>query len=564
MSVTPLPSQGLDALRARYLDRRRETDDQVETTAVDEVTGETIRGSVLPRIYTPPLVTGPAGPCTCGCALTPDTSYGFDLIEFADFIGWPLDPWQQWAAIHMGELLSDGRPRFRMVLILVARQNGKTVLCRVLTLYWMLIQRAALIIGTNTSRETAKASWLDVIDFALSVDTTRNMFPSPRAAVRKTLGEESFVTRGCSRHCRADHDHEPISTYQFAAPNRRAGRSKTVNRAVLDELREHQDWETYNALIKAMTAVADAQAVAITNQGDALSVVLDSLRTSALEFIESGAGDPRLFLAEWSSPTGSDPTDPHALAQANPDLGNRIKLESLMGDAIRAKANGGEELTGFKTETMCMRVALLDPAIDPDSWAACGVAPADAVDMAKHRRSVAVCLDVSLDGTHATLVAAMVLDGVTHLEVVGSWSGEGWSRQLREELPALVARIKPRRFGWFPNGPAAVVTADLRKRRGNTTWPPRGVRLEEITGEVHTVCMGFADRVTNGLVQHARDKLMSSHVARTQKLTRGEVWTFTRAGVEPVDATYAAAGADHIARTMPPPLKPLPETNAPF
>lgn len=562
--MTPLPERGLESLRSRYLERRRKPADEVGPVAVDQPASEEITGSVLPRIFTPPRVSGPPGGCVCGCALTPATSYGFDLIEFANFIGWPLDPWQQWAAIHMGELLPDGRPRFRMALILVARQNGKTVLCRVLTLYWMIIQRAALIIGTNTSRETAKASWLDVIDFALSVDTTRNMFPSPRAAVRKTLGEESFITRGCSRHCRADHDHEPISTYQFAAPNRRAGRSKTVDRAVLDELREHQDWETYNALIKAMTAVADAQAVAITNQGDALSVVLDSLRTSALEFIENGVGDPRLFLAEWSSPSGSDPTDPRALAQANPDLGNRIKLESLMGDAIRAKANGGEELTGFKTETMCMRVTLLDPAIDPDSWAACGVAPADAVDMADHRRSVAVCLDVSLDGTHATLVAALVLDGVTHLEVVGSWSGDGWSRRLRDELPPLVARIKPRRFGWFPNGPAAVVTADLRKRRGNAAWPPRGVRLEEITGEVHTVCMGFADRVTNNMARHARDKLMTSHVARTQKLTRGEVWTFTRSGVEPVDATYAAAGADHIARTMPPPLTPLADTPAPF
>lgn len=564
MSVTPLPERGLDALRARHLARRQDPASEVETTAVDDATGETIRGSILPRIYTPPLVTGPAGPCRCGCALTPETSYGFDLIDFADWIGWPLDPWQQWAAIHMGELLPDGRPRFRMVLILVARQNGKTVLCRVLTLYWMLVERVALIIGTNTSRETAKASWLDVIDFALSVETTKNMFPSSRLAVRKTLGEESFVTRGCSRHCRADHEHQPISTYQFAAPNRRAGRSKTVHRAVLDELREHQDWETYKALIKAMTAVADAQAVAITNQGDALSVVLDSLRTSALEFIETGAGDPRLFLAEWSSPTGSDPTDPYALAQANPDLGNRIKLDALMGDAIRAKANGGEELTGFKTETMCMRVQLLDPAIDPDSWKACGVPADEAVDMAAHRRAVALCLDVSLDGTHATLVAAAVIEGITHLEVVASWSGDGWSRRLRDELPPLVARIKPRRFGWFPNGPAAVVTADLRKRRGNTAWPPRGTRLEEITGEVPTVCMGFADRVATGLIQHARDKLMTSHVDRTQKLTRGEVWTFTRAGVEPVDATYAAAGADHIARTMPPPLTPLAETPDPF
>jgi phage terminase large subunit-like protein len=554
MSVEPFPERGLDALRSRHLARTQSAEaENLEVFEHTYGTDDDIRGSITPRIFTPPLRE-----------LTPATSYGFDLIEFADEIGWPLDPWQQWAAIHMGELLPDGRPRFRMALILVARQNGKTVLCRVLTLYWMIIERAPLIIGTNTSRETAKASWLDVIDFVLNVDAVRPEFPSGRLAVRKTLGEESFVTRGCSRHCRQDHEHRPISTYQFAAPNRRAGRSKTVHRAVLDELREHQDWETYKALIKAMTAVPDAQSVAITNQGDSKSVVLDSLRTSALEFIETGKGDWRLFLAEWSAPTGSDVTDPAAIAQANPDLGNRIKLESIMGEAIRAKANGGEELTGFKTETLCMRVALLNPAIDPDRWTACGVDAAAAVDLAEHPRSVALCLDVALDGSHATLAAAVVLDGVTHLEIAGTWHGEGWSRRLRDELPALVARIKPRMFGWFPLGPAAVVTTDLRKRRGRQAWPPRGVKLQEIVAEVHTVCMGFADRVHVGAVQHPRDRVLTSHVDRTQKLERGEVWTFTRAGVEPVDATYAAAGADYIARTMPPPLTPLPTSDAPF
>jgi hypothetical protein len=554
---TPLP-RSLDDLRARHQARQQAAAAAVaEVEAVDQDTGEVIRGSLLPRIYTPPLVTGPPGPCVCGCALTPETSYGFDLIDFADAIGWPLDPWQQWVAIHLGELLPDGRPRFRMVLVLVARQNGKTVFCRILTLYWMLVQRVPLIIGTNTSRETAKASWREVIDFALDSEATRREFGTRRAAVRETLGEEAFRTAGCHPKCTADHEHKPRSVYQFATPNRRAGRSKTVHRAVLDELREHQDWDTYNALIKAMAAVPDAQAVAITNQGDALSVVLDSLRQSALEYIERGDGDPRLFLAEWSAPSGSDVTDARAIAQANPDLGNRIRIESLMGEAIRAKANGGEELVGFKTETLCMRVPLLDPAIDPDSWTACGVARADAVNLAEHRRNVALCLDVALDGTHATLVAAAHLDGITHLDVQRTWHGKDWTVRLRAELPELVAKIKPRVFAWFPNGPGAALAADLRKRRGSKPWPPRGVRLQEITGDVPAVCMGFAARVAGRLVRHPRDKVLTAHVDRTQKLTRGDVWTFTRSGTDPVDATYAAAGADHVARTMPPPLRPL-------
>jgi phage terminase large subunit-like protein len=558
MSVTPLPAQGLDALRSRHQARQRAAGEILEIEAVDDVTGDEIRGSLLPRMFTPPLITGAPGPCGCGCALTPETSQGFDQVDFAEFIGWPLDPWQRWAAIHAGELLPDGRPRFRMALILVARQNGKTILCRIITLYWMVIQRAPLIVGTNTGRDTAKKSWRDVIDFALAAGSVvRAEFGPQRVAVRETLGEEEFRTTGCTEHCRAEHDHKRLSAYRFAAPNRRAGRSMTVHRGVLDEIREHQDWATYLALVNAMQAVADGQIIAITNQGDITAVVLDSLRTSALEFIETGQGDPRLFLAEWSAPSGSDVTDPAAIAAANPDLGNRIRLDSIMGQAVRAKNNGGEELAGFKTEVLCMRVALLDPAIDPDSWIGCGVDRADAVDLAEHRRAVALCLDVALDGSHATLVAAVVVDGITHLDPQRAWHGDGWAVRMREELPGIVAKIKPRVFAWFPNGPAAAVTTDLRRQRGRTTWPPRGVKLQEITGEVHVVCMGFAGRVTDRLIRHPRDPMLSSHIDRTQKLTRGEVWTFTRSGSDPVDATYAAAGADYIARTMPPPLKPL-------
>ena len=104
-------------------------------------------GSTTPRLWTPPLVTGPAGPCGCGCALTPETSYGFDVVTFAAVVlRRPLDPWQRWLVIHAGELLADGRPRFRRVLVIVARQNGKTEVCVVLALFWLFVEAVGLVL----------------------------------------------------------------------------------------------------------------------------------------------------------------------------------------------------------------------------------------------------------------------------------------------------------------------------------------------------------------------------------------------------------------------------------
>lgn len=499
--------------------------------------GSDVHGSPTPRLWTPPLRD----------LSDPSATYGYDLIDFASRIGWPFKPWQENLAIAAGELLPDGRPRFRTVLVLVARQNGKTIFCRVLTLYWLHIElatmrdpRQGLVLGTSTSRDTAKESWRKVIEMAQDTPALAEEY-GPKA-IRETIGEETFTTLHGTH-------------YRFAAPNRRAGRSFTVRRLVLDELREHKTWDAWNAATKAMTAVPDGQTYCITNQGDAESVVLDSLRTAALSYIETGRGDPRLGLFEWSSPTGADPTDVQALAMANPQLGDTITVDAIIGDAMRAQAAGGEELATFRTETMCIRQTLLDPAIDPDSWRECGTDTP--TDLAPHRRRVALCLDVSLDATHATLVAAADLDGKIHLEVIRAWSGVGCTRAVREELPALVGKVRPAVFGWFPQGPAASIAAALKARRGRQPWPPRNVRPLEIVADVPAVCMGFREIVLAGDVQHPRDPLLNAHVGSTQKLQRGDVWLFTRAGEHPVDGTYAAAGAAHLARTMPRPLGPV-------
>lgn len=479
-------------------------------------------GATSPRLWTPPLRE-----------LTPDTSYGFDVIEFArDVLGEPLDPWQEWVVIHAGELLPDGRPRFRTVLILVARQQGKTHLLKVLSLYWLFVECQRLILSTSTNLDYAREVWQAACEMAEANDQLGDLV----ADIRRANGEQALVTvDGCR--------------YKIAASNRKGGRSLTINRLVLDELREHSKWDAWNASTNATNAVPDAQIYCLSNQGDDTSIVLDSLRDAAVGYIESGQGDWRLGLFEYSAPQGSDPTDLQALAMANPQLGRRTDPDALLGAAIRAKNAGGEELAGFKTEVMCMRVHLIDPAIDPDQWDAVGTdAP---IDLAAHRNRVALCVDVSLDGSHASLVAAAVVDGKVHCEVVEAWDGQGCTKRLRAELPGIVKKVRPRALGWFPQGPAAAVAADL-EGKAVRDWPPRGVELQALTGELAQVCMGLAEQVTSGEIVHPNDPMLSAHVRASQKLRRGDAWTFTRRGSSPIDATYALAGAVHLARSLPP------------
>ncbi|MFI7677877.1 terminase [Actinophytocola sp. NPDC049390] len=493
------------------------------SAALDPAPDLGILGSVEPRIWTPPLVE-----------LTPETSYGFRACEFAKRIGRPLDPWQEWLTIHAGELLPDGRPRFRIVLVLVARQNGKTELLVVLTLFWLFEEMRPLVLGTSTNVSYALESWEKALALAEDTPELGDRIPA-KGGVRRVNGEQTITT---TDKCR----------YRIAASNRRGGRSLTVHRLVMDELREHDSWDAYNAAIPAMNAVPDAQAFLISNQGDTRAVVLKSLREAAIKYLETGEGDPRLGIFEYSAEDGASPTDVRQLAKANPNLGRRLELDNLLGAAVRAEENGGEELAGFKTEAMCMAVPMLDPAIDPDRWDACKN-PGTLTD---YRDRVALCLDLSPDGKHATLVAAACLpDGRVRVETVAAWSGKDCTERLRLELPGHVERVKPKVFGWFPSGPAAAVAVDITA--------PEGVEVQEIRADVPAVCMGFSALVTDELIAHSDDEILNAHGKAAQKLRMGDTWRFARKGANPIDGAYSMAGATHLARTLPPPPKPRPE-----
>jgi hypothetical protein len=152
------------------------------------------------------------------------------------------------------------------------------------------------------------------------------------------------------------------------------------------------------------------------------------------------------------------------------------------------------------------------------------------------------------------LVALVLDDGRARIEAVTSWAGPQAVTECERDLPGWVRRIRPRTLGWFPGGPAAVIAATLKDRAKETgrSWAPRGTRVAEITGEAPAVCMGFAQQVGAGRVLHSGQDLLDVQADHAEKLWTGDRWVFTRRGSGHVDGMYAAAGAVHLARTIPP------------
>lgn len=463
-------------------------------TADPLVGGERV-GSPVPRLGTPPARE-----------LTPDTSRGYALIEFAKRVGHPLLPWQETAAIRALELKPDGTYRFRTVLILVGRQSGKTTLLKVWALWRLVEDNAKVVLGAAQSLDIARESWSGSVDLAQDAGL-------PVAGVRRANGEQRLTMAGGAY-------------YRITAATRGAGRGLSVDMLIMDEVREQRDWQAWSALSKTTIARPAGQVVCISNAGDDESVVLNSLRESAI-----AGRDDSLCLLEWSAPEGCDLSDRDAWRWSLPGLGHIITEE------IVASAIATDPPAVARTELLCQHVTTLNSAVDATGWAN-GADPGGSV--AAYRDRLTAGLDVSADGNHVALVVAASLpDGRVRVEPVASWDS---TLAARSELPALIAQLRPLILVWFA-GPAQVLAPVLGTLRCAT----------QLSGQdVQAACMGFADLVQAGMVVHNGDPLLDGQVATSSRMAVGDAYRFTRRGSGNCDALYAAAGAVHAAQTAKP------------
>ncbi len=460
-----------------------------------------LRGRAEPRLFTEPLRP-----------LTRRTSRGYEVADFAQHIlGEPLFPWQERAAVRALELNPDGTYRFRVVIVLVARQNGKTHLSRTMALWRIYLDGARLVLGVGQDVSLAREVWTACLDTIRSVPD----LASELDTVRRVNGDEWFRLASKAR-------------YKIAAANRSAGRGLSVDHLMMDEIREQRSWDAWSALSKTTSARPFAQAWCISNAGDDQSIVLNHLREAAL----SGR-DPSICLLEWSAPDGCDLDDPEAWAQANPSL----NLPGGISEAAIRSALGTDPPAVFRTEVLCQRVESLDEAVSLAAWRDCAD-PAGTLDSARDR--VVLALDTAPDGAHVTLAAAAVMpDGRVRVEVVAAWRD---TDTARTELPDLLSRVKTAALAWFPAGPAAALGPVLRGLPDV---------LEVKGAAVAEACQTFSDMVAARRIVHPANPLLDAHVAGAQKLHQGDGWRFVRRGAGHVDAAYAAAGAVHTVLTLP-------------
>lgn len=451
-------------------------------------------------------------------------------MTFAEnVLGLSLLPWQRYWLIHALELSGPGLFRFRTVLTLVARQNGKTHLLKIVALYMLYMGYAQLVLGAAQSLDISRESWRAAVDMAQSVP---ELAEEIRQVLRSTVEYSLILTSG--------------ARYRITAANDKAGRGLSVDLLILDELRTYKDTNAWEALSNTTMARENSIIVGISNAGDDESVVLNELRSQALSGVDDTIG-----LFEWSAPDGCALDDVDAWAQANPGLGYTVTEQKLRSAMNTARS------VGFRTENLCQRVDTLDSAVDPEGWRRCADST---VSLRDHLHQMVMCVDVAMTSGHVTAAAAAQLeDGTVVGEIFAQWPSVSVARgELREAF----ARYRPRACAWFPSGPASVIGADLMQEHcrtiGAEVIDPRDVPAHapgvvRLTGEdASAACQTLASLVDGRNFRHPDDPLLNAHIAGSVRKDMGDGWRFARRGAGDNDAAYAMAGAVHLARKLPP------------
>ena len=307
-------------------------------------------GCEQPRLFTPPLRK-----------LTPRTSRGFEVIQFAeDVLEVELFPWEKWFLIHALELNPDNTFRFRIIVLLVARQNGKSLLLQILALWRMFVDGAPLVLGTAQNLDIAEEIWQGAVDIAEGIPD----LASEIEHIDRTNGKKALRLLSGSR-------------YKVQAATRRGGRGLTGDMVLLDELREHQNWEAWGAVTKTTRTRLLAQILAASNAGDDSSVVLARLRMLGHLALGDPDGlfddedltgdvelDDSLGLFEWSAPPDCDVMDRDGWAQANPSMGWIPSMERSIASDARTDPE-----PVFRTEVLCQWVdSMSEGAFPPGVW----------------------------------------------------------------------------------------------------------------------------------------------------------------------------------------------------
>jgi phage terminase large subunit-like protein len=446
---------------------------QSDTESKQIKRGVELIGSTEPRIHTPLLKV---------------LSKSQEVADLAEKIQLPLIPWQRWVLDDLLSVDDEQNWRKKTALVLVARQNGKTHLARMLILSHLFLWGSKNVLGMSSNRNMALDTFRQV---AYTIEDNQFLKDQVRQ-IRLANGQESITLLNGAR-------------YEIAAATRDAPRGKTADFLYIDELREWTQ-ESFTAALPVTRARPNAMTLMTSNAGDGFSTVLNDLRERCLSYPPDNLG-----FYEYSAPQHSKISDRKAWAMANPALGHLI-TEQTLEESVSTNS-----IEATKTEMLCMWV---DSTVSPwvygsieqcsDSTLEIPVGPMTimAFDIAPTRRSGALVMGQVQDGKVAVGLAQLWHSEIAIDEVKMASDINEWARKYH---PTTICYDK-------------YATQTIATRLEQSGW-----KLQDTSGQAfYQACSDLADGLANNRVVHSGQTELVQHLNNCAAKTNDAGWRIIR------------------------------------
>jgi hypothetical protein len=220
-------------------------------------------------------------------------------------MGTPFMPWQNKAARLIGELTSDGLPRWRTVIVTVPRQSGKSSVAKASTHAKAMRLPGAEMYGTAQTRLYA-VRHLEKLSRALG----------PRVKSRLGVGAERISWPNGSQ-------------YEVIAPTDSGGHGDSIDWMLIDE-----GWKLERAVLggirPAMAARPHSQMLIISTMGTVDSEVWNELVEMGRESVDDPSSE--IAYLEYSAPSEEAVFDERKWGEWMPALGHTLGKAHIRAD----------------------------------------------------------------------------------------------------------------------------------------------------------------------------------------------------------------------------------------
>jgi phage terminase large subunit-like protein len=439
-------------------------------------------------------------------------SRGLEIIDFATSLGFELMPWQKFVFEHAMKVKPDGRWKHPVVVVVAARQNGKSTIMEMSILARMFLWNEPLQLGSAHVLTTSLETFRHVVNI---IESNLSLAKQVKK-IRWAHGSEEIELMSGAR-------------YVVKAANAAARGFAKPETVYMDETRQLKDTEAWSAMRYTMMAAKNPQLWTFSNAGDQHSLILNQLRDRGMA---SAAGaDDDIAYFEWSAYSDKI-TDEKNWVASNPALGHTIHE-----DNIRAVLNDPADVV--QTEVLCRWVNTISGAIPAKEWNECG---ADEIELDVEKVTW-FGLDLSPDRRDGALVAAQKNpDDTFNIKLLHTWHNPISldDKAIANDI-APYARKYPIEYVAFSKRTSSAVAARLQ---------PAGIPVIDIDGSLYgQSCDELLGAITSKRLIHGKQAEFTKQILSAVRLPMGDGgWIIgRRASSVAVCAAVAAALATHFA-----------------